>query len=244
MRTRLLLGLTLLAMAVGIPLGSLTAQAADTAQEQANSADGIDAALRAETAEQAVEIATEEVLALIRRGQAYASDDPERFYVEVEALLRPLIDFPRFARSVMGAYYRDASDVQRRRFSDSFKWSLVRTYALALTEFRDGEVNVLVPRRKPRDPNRVNVNMEIKYQGRSYAVVYVMRRGKQELWRLQNLVIEGINVGLNYKSQFAAAMKDPAYDGDMDKVIDAWSQFVEDEEQSDDAAENQTAAKA
>ena len=83
---------------------------------------------------------------MIESGREYAEDDPERFYIEVEALLQPLIDFPRFARNVMGAYYRKADDAQRERFAESFKWSLVRTYALALTEFGGGEIEVLEPR--------------------------------------------------------------------------------------------------
>ena len=196
----------------------------------AHASDGIVSATQAATAEQAVELATDEILELINAGREYADEDPERFYVEVEALLRPLIDFPRFARNVMGPYYRQADANQRSRFADSFKWSLVRTYALALTEFGDGKVDVLAPRRPPRDPNKANVTMEILYEGKTYVVVYVMAR-KESTWQLRNLIIEGVNIGLNYKSQFAAAMKAPEYDGDLDTVIDAWSKFIDDAEE-------------
>ena len=192
----------------------------------AHASDGIVAATQATTAEQAVELATDEIFELINAGKTYAEEDPERFYVEVEALLRPLIDFPRFARNVMGPYYRQADDNQRSRFADSFKWSLVRTYALALTEFGGGEVDVLAPRRPPRDPDKANVTMEILYEGKTYVVVYVMAR-KGDTWQLRNLIIEGVNIGLNYKSQFAAAMKSPEYNSDLDTVIDAWSKFID-----------------
>ena len=201
------------------------AESSPDATDAAPDAAKVQAATQAETAEEAVQMATEEVLALIQAGQAYAEEDPERIYVEVEALLAPLIDFPRFARNVMGAYGRGASDEQRDRFAESFKWSLVRTYSLALTEFHEGEVNVLPPRKPPRDPSKVNVMQEIKYQGKVYQVVYLMRRGDAG-WRVRNMIIEGVNIGLNYKSQFAAAMKDPENDGDLDRVIDAWSDFV------------------
>jgi len=187
-------------------------------------------AARSETAEEAVKLATDEVLALITEGKAYADAEPERFYKEVEGLLRPIIDFPRFARSVMGPYYKVATPQQRERFAESFKWSLVRTYALALTEFSGGEVNVLPPRKKPKNPNVVNVTQEIKYEGKAYVVVYRMRRS-DAAWSVSNLIVEGINIGLNYKSQFAAAMKDPQYGGDMDAVIDAWVDVIEAEEE-------------
>ena len=206
----------------------------------AGASEKVNEAVRAATAEKAVELATGEVLALINAGKEYAQDDPERFYNEVEALLRPLIDFSRFARNVMGPYYRTATAEQRDRFAESFKWSLVRTYALALTEFGDGAVAVLPPRQAPRNPDRVNVTQEITYEGKVYQVIYRMRRGKEQTWSVQNLIVEGINIGLNYKTQFAAAMKDPQYGGDMDAVITAWVDMVESEanaESNDDAAE-------
>ena len=220
-----------MAVLVGALLGVTAAMAVPAAWASAK----VEAAVRAETAEEAVRLATEEVLNLIEQGKTYADAEPERFYKEVESLLRPMIDFPRFARNVMGPYYKVATPEQRERFAESFKWSLVRTYALALTEFSDGEVNVLPPRRPPSNPDKVNVTQEIMFEGKAYMVVYRMRRDAAA-WNVSNLIVEGVNIGLNYKSQFAAAMKDPQYAGDMDAVIDAWAEVIEseDEESADD----------
>lgn len=60
-----------------------------------------------------------------------------------------------------------------------------------------------------------------------------MQRSKEQTWRLQNLVVEGVNVGLNYKSQFAAAMKDPQYAGDLDAVINSWTDLIEAEQEAE-----------
>ena len=201
--------------------GSGTALASDIAT-------GMAEATRAQSAEDAVELATDKMLELISAGKTYAEEDPERFYVEVEAALRPLIDFRKFADNVMGKHRRTASETQRARFADSFKWSLVRTYALALTEFGDGEVEVLKPKKPSRDPNKAMVTMEIDYQGKTYVVAYRMER-KSDVWQLRNLIIEGVNIGLNYKNQFDAAMNDAQFEGSLDKVIDAWSEFIDDE---------------
>ncbi len=206
----------------------------------ATASDGMIEATRAQSAEQAVELATDEILELIEAGREYAQEDPERFYVEVEAMLRPLIDFRKFADNVMGKHRRNASEAQRARFADSFKWSLVRTYALALTEFGGGRVEVLAPRRPPRNPDKAMVTMEIAYEGKTYVVAYRMERA-EEAWKLRNLIIEGVNIGLNYKNQFDAAMKDGQYGGDLDKVIDAWSDFIDEEEA---AAEEEAVAEA
>lgn len=213
---------------IGVLLMGVSASAAAT--------DGMIAATQAQSAEQAVELATDEILELINAGREYAQEDPERFYVEVEAILRPLIDFRKFADNVMGKYRRNATEAQRARFADSFKWSLVRTYALALTEFGEGRVDVLAPRKPPRNPDKAMVTMEIAYEGKTYVVAYRMERSEQA-WKLRNLIIEGVNIGLNYKNQFDAAMNDAEFGGDLDKVIDAWSDFIDSEEEAAAEAE-------
>jgi phospholipid transport system substrate-binding protein len=183
-------------------------------------ASGAQAQIRA--AEAVVEQTTEQMLDLIEESKAYVDEDPERFYVEVETLLDPVIDFPRFARSVMAAHYKRATPEQRQRFAEGFKWSLVRTYALALTEFNDGGVNIIPSDRPPKRPDRASVKQEIRSGGEVYPVIYSMALSSDGEWRVRNMIINGINMGLTYRNQFASAVNDPAYGGDMDRAIDGW----------------------
>jgi len=173
-------------------------------------------------AEELVDETTDQMRVLIEDAKSYVDADPERFYAEVEKLLNPVIDFPKFARSVMAAHYRDASPEQRDRFAEGFKWSLVRTYALALTEFNDGDVAIVPSERPPRRPDRASVRQEVRSGGEIYPVIYSMAQSDSGEWRLRNIIINGINMGLTYRNQFASAVNDPRYGGDMDKAIDGW----------------------
>ena len=179
-------------------------------------------------AEVLIQNTTDEMLVLIDEAKVYVDEDPDRFYVVVEQLLEPVIDFPRFARSVMAVHYKGATDAQRERFAEGFKWSLVRTYALALTEFNDGSVTIIPAERPPRRPDRASVKQEIRSGGEIYPVVYSLALTKEGEWRLMNIIINGINMGLTYRSQFASAVKDPQYGGDMDRVIDGWVESMTD----------------
>lgn len=190
-----------------------------------------------------VERTTDALLILIEESQAYVKEDPERFFVAVEALLRPVVDFKGFARSVMAAHYKDASSDQRERFAEAFKWGLVRSYALALTGFRDGEIVIVPSQRPPRSPRRKNVKMEIRINtGEVYPIVYSMALGKDEAWRMRNIIINGVNIGLTYRSQFSSAVQDAKYGGSLDAVIDAWANLLAVDEEDD--AEQADAASA
>ena len=137
---------------------------------------------------------------------------------------------------------------QRRRFADTFRWGLVRTYALALIEFNDeGEVVLVPPDRPPRSPKRQTVKMEIRSaSGEVYPLLYSMGLGKDGVWRVRNIIVNGINMGLTYRSQFASAMNDRQYGGDMDLVIDAWGEMLAAERAAAEeaAAEEEAAAPA
>ena len=178
-------------------------------------------------AETVVAKATDEMLSLIDQAKTYVDEDRERFFTEVEQLLEPVIDFQRFARSVMAAYYRDATPAQRSRFEQSFKRTLVRTYSVALTEFEDGKVVIVPSDRPPQDPNRANVKQEIRLSsGEVYPVIYSMFRSEDGTWRMRNIIVNGVNMGLTYRNQFSSAATDARYGGDMDKVIDGWIESV------------------
>lgn len=170
------------------------------------------------------------VLDLIAQAKGYATEDPERFYREVEALLSPVVDFEGFARSVMAVHYRGATPEQRSRFAETFKWGLVRTYALALTEFEDGKVVVVPPDRPPRNPKRQTVKMEIQARtGEVYPVLYSVSLDSSGDWKVRNLIVNGVNMGLTYRNQFHSAMSDPKYGGDIDKVIEGWGELLKSE---------------
>lgn len=187
-------------------------------------------AVAAPTAEQRVQDVSDRVLALIEEARGYAQEDPERFYREFTAILDPAVDFDAFARSVMAVHFRAATAEQRRRFADSFKWGLVRTYALALTEFSNGTIRI-VPNSKPTQNKRLqSVRMEVTTpSGNVYPVQYAMALGGDGEWRVRNIIVNGVNMGLTYRNQFAGAMKDPANGGSLDKVIDGWSNMLKEE---------------
>lgn len=164
-----------------------------------------------------------ELLAIIEEAKGYYDQDPQRFYDNVEQILEPAVDMRRFAAGVMAKYYRVASVDQRRRFLDVFQDSLIRTYAKGLLAFSNEEIRVLDPKAPSRDPDRDTVEMEvIAVDGTVYPIIYSMRKGKDQQWRITNVTVNGINLGVTFRNQFDSAMQ--AHNRDFDYVIDNWLQ--------------------
>jgi len=177
---------------------------------------------------QTVGNASDQLLNLIQKTKALDTVDDSVFFSEVTAVLDPFVDFTAIARSVMAVHYKRASDEQREKFSTAFKGGLVRAYSKALLQFGDGGVNVLAPTSAPRNPKRPTVKMEILSEaGKIYPVSYSMAQSDDGHWRMRNVIINGLNIGLTFRNQFSASMK--AKKNDLDAVITGWSKLVESE---------------
>jgi len=177
---------------------------------------------------QTVERASDQLLAMIQKTKALETLDDSVFFTEVTSVLDPFVDFTAIARSVMAVHYKRASNEQREKFSLAFKGGLVRAYSKALLQFGDGGVRVLDPTAAPRNPRRPTVKMEIiSGAGKIYPVSYSMAQSADGLWRMRNVIINGLNIGLTFRNQFSASMK--AKKNDLDAVITGWSKLVESE---------------
>lgn len=182
-----------------------------------------------------VEQTTQQVLAIVKETQNSATKDSKRFNGEVTAIMERVTDFDGFARSVMGTYAsgqryktltteadRAAFRERIQRFSDVFKQGIVDTYASSLLDFKGQKIETLPPRKgEDLSTGSTMVTQYISNEsGKPYVVQYSMRRNKAGEWKLYNLIIEGVNLGLTYRNQFAASADN--YKGDLDKVITNW----------------------
>lgn len=214
--------MAIVALAVGLlatPLWAAEAQAATTQV----------------SAHEVVEQTTQRVMAIITEAQGYFDEDPERFYSEIEKVLDDVVDFDSFARGVMGKYASKRmymtlkTDEEKkqfvarmRRFSDTFREGLVRTYAKGLLAFNGNRIEVLPPDEDVVNGDSVTVIQQIYGEAeKPYVVHYKLRQDRKGNWKLRNVTIEAINLGKVYQSQFASAAK--LYEGDIDKVIDNWT---------------------
>ena len=168
----------------------------------------------------AVQKATDQLLAKLKDVQPLYKTDKQKFYTEIKKSLAPFIDFDGFARGVMAKYYRRATPAQRDKFADKFQQELIETYSNALVGFDNEKVEVEHPDQPPED-GRATIELKIYgSDGTVYPVSYTLAY-VDNAWKLRNVVVNGINIGLQFRSQFANYMQ--KYHNDIDAVIENWN---------------------
>jgi len=171
---------------------------------------------------QYVSVSMNQLVVKLKENKDEYKKDKDLFYRDLNAELSKIIDFKRIALKVMGKYGRKASKAQRVQFIQIFKQSLYQTYAQVLLENNEVEISVINATLNPRNIKKAKVNIAIKSAGgSSYDVSYSLHKGKDQTYRVENIVVMGINLGLAYKDRFQQQVK--ANKGNIKTVIDNWT---------------------
>lgn len=180
----------------------------------------------AEELREYVDTNTQKLVEKLNSERNLYSTDPEAFYASMNEALEGFVDFRRIAARVMGRYARQTTRDQRDAFVAKFKRSLFDSYAQALVEADDFVINVLDAVINPQNENRASVDMEVTTaSGNRYPVTYSMYRNRDGNWMMENVIVEGVNIGLAFRDRFAQEVE--ANRGQIQAVIDGWDSVVE-----------------
>ena len=173
-----------------------------------------------ESSSEYVEKIHEDIVAVIIAKQGQYEEDPEEFINAISLSLQPLVDFKRISRNVMGKYYKDANKTQIEKFNRVFKSTLLNSYSKTLAEFKDERIIVSKETKKSSKGNREKVFLQILTSTKVYPATYDMYLNDRGQWKLINIVINGVNLGLTFRNQFYSLMKSES--NDIDLVIEKW----------------------
>ncbi|NWO06145.1 MAG: ABC transporter substrate-binding protein [Alteromonadaceae bacterium] len=173
-----------------------------------------------------VDESTQQLVQKLNAEKGLFEEDPQAFYQLMDETLDDFVDFRRIAARVMGRYARQTTPEQRDDFVERFKRSLFDAYAQALVETDDFEMAVQDVEILPNNSNRASVQMQLTSAGGNrYAITYSMYKNGEGRWLMENVIVEGVNIGLAFRDRFAQAMEQNR--GQIQAVIDGWGDAVE-----------------
>ena len=148
----------------------------------------------------------EDVLFAINADQEIQKGNKEKIYKLAEEKILPNFDFERVARLVLGRAWRSASEEQKKGFIIEFRTLLLKTYAVALSKYKNQKIK-FKPTRISEENTIVVVKSEITQSGaQPIRVNYALSKDTGK-WLVFDIVIEGVSLVTNYRSQFSSEIR-------------------------------------
>ena len=184
-----------------------------------------------ESPQKEVERITSELLATFEKNVDEYKKNDAAFIAEVDRQLSPVVAFDSIARGVMGKYSRRVKPGQVEQFSTTFKDSLISFYGKALLKLDYTRLTIekvdSVPESVLKDyqsgkARLIPVVMTVRTSSGTVAISYSMVH-LDGRWKLWNIIVDGINIGIQFRNQFAEAMNKH---GDIQYVVDHWPEIM------------------
>ncbi|MFC6052911.1 toluene tolerance protein [Acinetobacter sp. Ac_877] len=156
------------------------------------------------------------LISRLKADNAKLKTNPALAKTIVRQNLDPYIDSQAFTRIVMGTYAtnQNSSAAQRAQFEKNFRETLIENYGSAFAKFSN-QTYTLRPYKDTGSKNPV-VTIDFNNKGEKIPVSFqLVDKGTQ--WKVRNINVSGIDLGLQFRNQFAATVKRNG--GNLDKAI-------------------------
>ncbi|MFP5350454.1 MAG: phospholipid-binding protein MlaC [Gammaproteobacteria bacterium] len=160
------------------------------------------------------------IIELLKKNRDAYTRDHKKLYAMVHEQVLPHFDFRVMSRSVLGRYWREASEEQREKFVNEFRDLLVRTYATALLKYTNEEVRYLPFHFNPSDKTALVKTEVIQQGGPSIPIQYSFYQTESG-WKVYDVAIEGVSLVTNYRSTYATKVKSEGLDALIKSMSDA-----------------------
>ena len=136
---------------------------------------------------------------------AKASPDSLTLEKKITPVLLNVISFDAMTRRAVGPGWRQFTAPEREEAVRLFTKLIIRTYS---NRFTPGELPEIDYRSATSpEPGRVEVNTTTTYKGSKYSVVYRLESKEGAPWRITDIVIEGVSMIANYRTQLDTQFK-------------------------------------
>ncbi len=161
--------------------------------------------------DQLVKKTADDVIEVIKSDKDIQAGNQQKIFALAEEKILPNFDFEKVSRLVLGKNWTKATPEQQSAFQAEFKTLLLRTYATALSKYKNQTIEY-----KPfsLEPGAETATVKTAIQqpgGEPIAVDYTLSK-KGDDWKVYDIVIESVSLVTNYRSQFAQEIRQNGLD--------------------------------
>ena len=161
----------------------------------------------------------EDVLTIVKTDKDIQAGDQEKIFTLAEEKVVPNFNFDKVSRMVLGKNWTKATPDQKTAFQNEFRTLLIRTYATALSKYKNQTIEY-APFRLVDGAKTATVKTNVVQQGgQPIAVNYTLEK-QADAWKVYDIVIEGVSLVTNYRGQFSQEIRQNGIDSLIKKLAD------------------------
>lgn len=165
-----------------------------------------------ETPDALVQQVTAEVLDIVRKDKDIQNGNVQKVIDLVDKKVLPHFNFQHMSALALGKDWRKATPQQQQQLVREFKTLLVRTYANALTSYKNQKIVFKPFKMAPTDTD-VLVRTEVLQPGSKAVGLDYSLEKLDTGWKVYDVSVAGISLVTNYRDQFAQEVRQGGIDG-------------------------------
>ncbi len=160
-----------------------------------------------------------DVLAIIKQDKDIQAGNTRKVVELAEAKVLPHFDFVRMTRLAAGRNWSKASDAQKEALVNEFRTLLVRTYSVALAQYKNQTLDYRPLKVAPEDTEVTVKTAVIQPGGQPIPIDYRMEKLPQG-WKVFDISVEGVSLVTNYRATFNQTIEQSGIDGLVKSLAD------------------------
>lgn len=166
-----------------------------------------------------VKSVADDVLTIIKKDKDMQGGNQEKIFALAEEKIVPNFNFDHVCKLVLGKNFSKASKEQQEAFEREFRSLLIRTYASALSKYRNQTIEYKPLREGADDKDVIVKTLILQPGGQPLGVDYNLEL-LGDGWKVYDITIEGVSLVTNYRGQFSNEVRQGGMDGLIQKLAD------------------------
>jgi phospholipid transport system substrate-binding protein len=164
-----------------------------------------------------IESGTERALQILHESESGQAPSLRQRKNEILNNVSEYFNFDEMAKRALGRPWKEQAPDKRQEFTQLFKQLIFNTYINRLENYTGSKERVFYDSEK-LDGDYATVKTHVVYQGdNNVEIEYRLHRDAGE-WKVYDVVVEGISIVENYRSQFASILNNESFDSLLSRL--------------------------
>ncbi len=174
----------------------------------------------AEAPDALVKRTSDDVLAIIKQDKDIQAGNTQKLFSIAEEKILPNFNFDTVSRLVLGKNWLRATPPQKAAFQTEFKSLLLRTYATALSKYKNQTIDYKPLKLQPADTVATVKSQIVQSGAQPIELDYSLEKQADGSWKVFDIVVENVSLVTNYRSQFSDEIRQNGLDSLTKKLAD------------------------